>query len=244
MVQLMQLAVICRRNDCRPWRLVNHTEDPFFTELANEMREDAGVRSIKDLINSVDARMNTRNVRPSEFRVLFRAIITKCFRPDAAPLVAGTPGPYKLKTSDLQALVEVLDRASPAVSRPGINMPADTWVGFVEAARGHISRYHESPQPSEGDLLARAIAFSLMARERDETISERRAAAKVESSEDQGEDDDPFNIDRDIAPAPLPSPHDEDVIMYDGSEEEGFIVSSPDDEPGVEQSQGVAKSPE
>lgn len=196
MVQLMQLAVICRKNDCRPWRLVNHTEDPFFTELATEIqREDAGVRSIRDLMDSVDARMDARNLRPSQFRVLCRAIVNKCFRAGQEPIVAGTPGPYKVKYSDLEALIEVLDLASPVVGRANYNLSSGVWMRLVETARGHSGKDQRRAQPTSGDLFARAIAFGLMARERDEIIAGRELQAS--SSSDLFEDQEEMEVDED-----------------------------------------------
>lgn len=185
MAQLMQLAVICRTNDCRRWQLVNHTEDTFFTELAIELQSHAaGVRTIKDIMDAIDARMNARNRRPSQFRLICRDVVTELFRPAAGPLVHGAPGPYKVTADDLKALVKVLDRAGPSPDRTGLTngWSADAWRGAMETARGRPGRYTARPQPTEdSDLLARAIAFGFMARERDEKIAERVVQAQVQA---------------------------------------------------------------
>jgi hypothetical protein len=170
MAQLMQLAVICRKNDCRPWRLVNQTEDTFFTELANEIdRPDPpGVRTIKAIMDSVEARMNARNIRPSEFRRLCRAIVADFFKSSAGPLLAGVPGPYKVNANDLKGLVRILDRLSPNPVSSAQIWSGETWKKSMEKARGHGGHNQTKYQPLEdSDLLARAIAFGLMARERD-----------------------------------------------------------------------------
>jgi hypothetical protein len=184
MAQLMQLAVICRRNDCRPWRLDNHTDDLFLTELANELQKPVDqARTIKDIMRAVEARMDARNKCPTEFRLLFSDVVAKLFRPTAGPLVDGAPGPYTVRLEDLQGLVKCLDRLAPTPERTGLTTgwTAEEWRSSMETARGHSGKNQKSEPPptKDDDLLARAISFGLMARERDENIAERAVQAAV-----------------------------------------------------------------
>ncbi|KAK7706680.1 hypothetical protein SLS64_007511 [Diaporthe eres] len=132
MAQLMQLAVICRTNDCRPWHLVNHTEDTFFTELATEIQnQKAGVRMIKDVVGAVEART----------------------------LVVGIPGPYKVTVEDLASLVGIMNRVGPSTERAGmpIGWSAETWKSIMEKSWAHDNRQEPQPNRANGMLLARAI---------------------------------------------------------------------------------------
>lgn len=184
MAQLMQLAVICRTNDCRPWHLVNHTEDIFFTELATEIQnQNAGVRTIQDVMGAVEARMKARNLRPSPFRLLCQEIVRDFFNPNAGPLLVGTPGPYKVTVEDLTSLVGIMNRVGPSTERTGmpIGWSAETWKTIMEKSWAHDNREEPQPNRANGILLARAIMFGFMKRERDEKIAQRAAQAQIQA---------------------------------------------------------------
>lgn len=180
MAQLMQLAVICRTNDCRAWRLVNYTEDIFFTELSNETQvQTAGVRTIKDIMDVVDARMNARNVRPSQFRLLCREVIRRTFDSSVGPILNGTPGTYKVTLEDITALAEALSHFGPSPERAGMihGWSAETWKAIMERSWPHDNKQEPQPNRANGDLLARAMMFGFVGRERDEKIAQRAAQA-------------------------------------------------------------------
>lgn len=178
MAQLMQLAVICRTNDCRPWHLVNHTDDMFFTFLASELQaQQAQPRTIKEVMNAVDARMNTRVTRQGPFRVIYSEVVRKMFKSEAGPVLNGTPGPYKVTAEDLTALTEVLSCLGPGPERASMmhGWSAETWKTVIEKSWPHDNRREPKPTKENAGIFARAIAFGLMARERDEKIAQRSA---------------------------------------------------------------------
>lgn len=180
MAQLMQLMVICRTNDCRKWRLRNHAEDSFFSELAAEFQnQDAGVRTIKDVVGAVEARMKPLNLRPSHFRLLCQAIVRDFFNPNTGPLLRGNPAPYKVTINDLTALVVTMDSVGPSTERTGLSIgwSAETWKVIMDKSWPHNHRKEPLPNKDNVMLLLRAIMFGLMQRDRDEKIAKRQEAA-------------------------------------------------------------------
>lgn len=177
MVLLLQLAVICRTNDCRTWHVVNHTEDMFFTELGNEVQAGAG-RTIKQIMDAVEARMDGMGRRPSQFRLLCQEIVKESFNEDASPLRTGAPGPYKVTHKDLTSLVKILDGLGPSPDRAGkLNGPSTkTWKFIINGSNGSGNSHHPL-QPVSGFQLAKAIQRGLMAMKRDEMIAARVAQA-------------------------------------------------------------------
>ncbi|KAI1156906.1 hypothetical protein F4825DRAFT_445983 [Nemania diffusa] len=113
-VAALQLAVICRTDDRRPWPLaLNACPDPFCATLQGTALRLAG-SSIRRIFDEAVEEADTEGQAPSQYRLTLSAIVDSIAR-IGIPVVSLAPTadlvaqPYAVTAEDLSSLVSVLD---------------------------------------------------------------------------------------------------------------------------------------